>query len=215
MEELLALGQDFVVIERDPQRIEWIHERYPDVLTVIGDATLDVNLRESGILKARGLLSCLSADTDNVFVCLSARNLNPDLTIVARSLEEGSMEKLYRAGADHVVSPNVSGAIRMASMLLRPEVVAFLDIMTRSEGLELRFEQAVVEPDSRLAGRTLLEASIPQETGLIVIAVRKQLDEAREFVFNPAADTVLEVGDEMIVLGHPNQVAKLRKFAHA
>jgi voltage-gated potassium channel len=166
-------------------------------------------------VKARGLLSCLSADSDNVFVCLSARDLNPDLTIVARALEEGSMEKLYRAGADHVVSPNVSGAIRMASMLLRPEVVSFLDIVTRSEGLELRFEQAVVEHESRLAGKTLLEADIPKKTGLIVIAMRKQIDETREFVFNPAADTLLEVGDEMIVLGHPEQVAKLRKFAHA
>ena len=125
------------------------------------------------------------------------------------------MEKLYRAGADHVVSPNVSGAIRMASMLLRPEVVSFLDIVTRSEGLELRFEQAVVEPDSRLAGQTLLEARIPQETGLIVIAVRKQLDQTREFVFNPAADIRLDIGDEMIVVGHPDQVARLREFAQA
>ncbi len=215
MEELLALGQDFVVIERDPQRLEWIHEHYPEVLTIVGDATLDENLRESGILKARGLLSCLSADTDNVFVCLSARDLNPDLTIVARALEEGSMEKLYRAGADHVVSPNVSGAIRMASMLLRPEVVSFLDIVTRSEGMELRFAQAVVQADSQLAGRTLIDARIPQETGLIVIAVRKQIDETREFVFNPAANTRLDIGDEMIVLGRPDQVARLRDFAQA
>ena len=125
------------------------------------------------------------------------------------------MEKLYRAGADHVVSPNVSGAIRMASLLLRPEVVSFLDIVTRSEDLALRFEHAVVEPDSRLAGRTLMEAHIPQETGLVVIAVRKQLDETREFVFNPAADTRLDIGDEMIVVGHPHQVAKLREFAQA
>ena len=215
MEELMALGQKFVVIERDPQRLEWIHECDPEVLTVIGDATLDANLRESGILKARGLLSCLSADTDNVFVCLSARDLNPDLTIVARALEEGSMEKLYRAGADHVVSPNVSGAIRMASMLLRPEVVSFLDIVTRSEGLQLRFEQAVVQPDSQLAGQTLIEARIPQETGLIVIAVRKQIDETRRFVFNPAADTRRDIGNEMIVLGQPDQVARLREFAQA
>jgi voltage-gated potassium channel len=114
-----------------------------------------------------------------------------------------------------VVSPNVSGAIRMVSMLLRPEVISFLDIVTRSEGLELRFEQAVVEPDSRLARQTLIEARIPQETGLIVIAVRKQLDETREFVFNPAAGTRLDDGDEMIVLGRPEQVAKLRGFARA
>ncbi len=161
MEELMALGQDFVVIERDPQRLEWIHERYPEVLTVVGDATLDVNLKESGVHKARGLLSCLSAGTDNVFVCLSARDLNPDLTIVARALEEGSMDKLYRAGADHVVSLNISGAIRMVSMLLRPEVVSFLDIVTQSEGLELRFEQTVVHPKSRLTGQNLIDARIP------------------------------------------------------
>ena len=125
------------------------------------------------------------------------------------------MEKLYRAGADHVVSPNVSGAIRMASILLRPEVVSFLDIVTRSEGLELRFEQAVVEPESQLAGQTLIAARIPQETGLIVIAVRKQIDQTREFVFNPSADTRLDAGDEMIVLGHPDQVDRLRHLAQA
>ncbi len=105
------------------------------------------------------------------------------------------MEKLYRAGANHVVSPNVSGAIRMASILLRPE--------------------AVVQADSQLAGRTLIDARIPQETGLIVIAVRKQIDQTREFVFNPAADTRLDIGDEMIVLGQPNQVNRLRNLAQA
>ena len=81
--------------------------------------------------------------------------------------------------------------------------------------LALRFEQAVVQPDSQLAGRTLIEARIPQETGLIVIAVRKQGDQRREFVFNPAADTRLDVGDEMIVLGPSEQVARLRDFARA
>ena len=114
-----------------------------------------------------------------------------------------------------MVSPNISGAIRMASILLRPEVVSFLDIVTRSEGLALRFEQAVVQADSQLAGRTLIDACIPQETGLIVIAVRKQIDQTREFVFNPAADTRLDIGDEMIVLGQPDQVNRLRNLAQA
>ena len=84
MEELMSLGQDFVVIERDPKRVEWIHEQYPDILSVLGDATLDGNLTRAGIERARGLLTCLSADTENVFVCLSARHLKHDLTIVAR-----------------------------------------------------------------------------------------------------------------------------------
>ena len=134
---------------------------------------------------------------------------------MARALEEAALDKLYRAGADHVVSPNVSGAIRMASMLLRPELVTFLDIATRSEGLELRFEQAAILPDSKLAGLTLMEARIPQETGLIVIAVRKQTDGTYQFVFNPVAATRLEPGDEMIVLGQPKQVDLLRKYAQA
>lgn len=87
--------------------------------------------------------------------------------------------------------------------------------MTRSEGLALRFEQAVVEQDSRLAGQSLINARIPQETGLIVIAVRKQINETREFVFNPAADTRLDIGDEMIVLGQPDQIRRLRDMAQA
>ena len=113
------------------------------------------------------------------------------------------------------MSPNVSGDIRMASMLLRPEVVAFLDIATRSDGLELRFEQAAIGPDAKLAGLKLMEARIPQETGLIVIAVRKQTDQTHQFVFNPVADTRLDPGDEMIVLGQPKQVEQLRMYAQA
>ena len=103
----------------------------------------------------------------------------------------------------------------MALILLRPEVVSFLDIVTRSEGLSLRFEQPVVQADSQLAGRTLIDARIPQKTGLIVIAVRKQIDQTREFVFNPAADTGLDIGDEMIVLEQPDQVDRLRNLAQA
>ena len=213
MEELLSLGQDFVVIERDLAQLEWIHEQYPDVSTVAGDATLDMRLHEAGITKAKGLLCCLSVDTDNVFVCLSARDLNSQLTIVARALEEGSTDKLYRAGANHVVSPNISGAIRMTSMLLRPEMVSFLDIVARPEGRDLRFEHASIHAESHLVGRTLRDARIPQETGLIVIALRKQKDETHRFLFNPVADTRLEIGDEMIVLGKHDQVVQLRAYA--
>jgi voltage-gated potassium channel len=212
MEELLSLGQEFVVVERDQRRINWIVERWPDVLVVSGDATIDVHLTEAGIDRAKGLLACLSADTDNVFVCLSARDLHPDLTIVARALEDETIDKLYRAGANHVVSPNVSGAIRMASMLVRPEVVSFLDVSTRSEGLDLRFEQAAIGRGSDLAGKSLAEARIPAETGLLVIALRKQADESQDFIFNPGAESTLDPGDEMIVLGMPEQIERLRTY---
>lgn len=130
-------------------------------------------------------MSCLSGDADNLFVCLSARDLNPDVTLVVRAYEEETMDKLYKAGADYVVSPNVSGAIRMASVLLRPSVVSFLDIATRSSKLALRREQASIDPEA-----------------------------GTEFLFNPVASTRLEPGDEMIVLGKKEQIARLKEYAN-
>ncbi len=141
----------------------------------------------------------------------------PDLKIVARAFEEQTVHKLYRAGADHVVSPNQSGAIRMASLFLRPSVVSFLDVATRSPDLSLRLEQQSVGERSKMAGKTLMEARIPQRTGLIVIAVRKKAEEDAEeeyeFVFNPVADTRLEPGDQMIVLGRGEQIRELKDYA--
>ena len=212
VQELEDMGAAWVVIERDPAPIGDLMALIPDAYCIEGDATNDQTLLEAGIESARGLVTCLSGDTDNLFVCLSARDLNPDLTIVARAYEESTMDKLYRAGASHVVSPNVSGAVRMASVLLRPSVVTFLDIATRSSSLSLRMEQMTIDEESPLAGRTLVEARIPQETGLIVIAVRKG-DSEEDFVFNPVADTRIEPGDDIIVLGREPQIEKLREYA--
>jgi len=213
VEEFEEQGEPWVVIENDPKRIEALMAMIPDAYTIEGDATHDQTLVEAGIENAAGLVTCLSGDTDNLFVCLSARDLNPDLTIVARAYEEETMDKLYRAGASHVVSPNVSGAIRMASVLLRPSVVSFLDIATRASSISLRMEQMTVEEDSPVAGRTLEEARIPQETGLIVIAVRKGKG-AEGFVFNPVADTGLDPGDDVIVLGRQEQIDALREYLY-
>jgi voltage-gated potassium channel len=214
VEELEQLGEPWVVIENDKERIGDLMALIPDAYVIDGDATHDQTLIEAGIEEANGLVTCLSGDTDNLFVCLSSRDLNPELTIVARAYEESTMDKLYRAGASHVVSPNVSGAIRMASVLLRPSVVSFLDIATRSSTLALRMEQTTLGDDSPLAGKTLAEARIPQETGLIVIAVRKSAG-VDDFVFNPVANTRLEPGDELIVLGEEEQIAHLREYAGA
>lgn len=210
--ELEEMGARWVAIERDPARVEKLLAEYPDGPVLSHDATHDEALLQAGLLEARGLVSCLSADTDNLFVCLSARDLKPDLTIVARAYEEETMDKLYRAGATHVVSPNVSGAIRMASVLVRPSVVSFLDIATRSSELSLRMEQTAIGAESHLKGKTLAEARIPQATGLIVIALRKAGEVEGEFVFNPVADTRLERGDELIVLGTAEQIDLLRDY---
>ena len=169
-------------------------------------------LLDAGLLKAKGLITCLSADADNLYVCLSGRDLAAKVTIVARAYEEESIDKLYRAGANQVVSPNVSSAIRMASVLLRPSVVSFVDIVTRSPDLELRMEQAHVTERSAIAGRTLAEARIPQETGLIVLALAKHTRAVAQFVFNPTAETRIDAGDDVIVLGNASQIERLKAY---
>ncbi len=218
VEELLMAGESFVVIDRDPEKTKQLQELLPHILVIEGDATVDHFLEEAGIQVARGLITCLSADTDNLFVCLSARDQNGDLEIVARAYEEETVPKLYRAGADHVVSPNSSGAIRMASFMLRPVVVSFLDVATRSPDLTLRMEQETVSESSPLVGQALADIKLPHYTGLIVIGIRKKnppdAKEAFDYVFNPQADTRLDPGDIMIVLGKPEQIDKLRKFVN-
>ncbi|HKJ03011.1 MAG TPA: potassium channel protein [Longimicrobiales bacterium] len=211
-QELETMTNQYVLVEKDPVRIAELAEFLPHAHVIEGDATHDHVLLEAGLLQAKGLVTCLSKDTDNLFVCLSARDLAAKVKIVARAYEEETMDKLYRAGADHVVSPNVSSAIRMASVLLRPSAVSFLDIATRSSDLALRMEQLLIAEQSDVAGKTLMEAKIPQRTGLIVIAVRKH-GQLRDFVFNPVADTRLEAGDEVIVLGKEDQITRLREVA--
>ncbi len=218
IEELLMAGESFVVVERDREKAKQLQELLPDIMVIEGDATTDHFLEEAGIREARGLITCLSADTDNLFVCLSARDQRSDLEIVARAYEEETVPKLYRAGANHVVSPNASGAIRMASFMLRPVVVSFLDVATRSPDLTLRMEQETVTESSPLSGQTLADIRLPRYTGLIVIGVRKKnppdAEEEFTYVFNPQGETRMDPGDIMIVLGKPEQIDKLRKFVN-
>ncbi|NNL30346.1 MAG: potassium channel protein [Gemmatimonadetes bacterium] len=211
-QELDPVTQNYIVIESDPKQVEALKEYVPKAQVIEGDATHDHVLLEAGLMRAKGLISCLSADADNLYVCLSARELATSVTIVARAYEEESVAKLYRAGANHVVSPNVSSAIRMASVLLRPSVVSFLDVATRSSKLALRMEQAIVGEGSVIAGSTLEEAQILRETGLIVIAMRKRGSDESDFVFNPSAATSVESGDEVIVLGESDQIERLKAY---
>jgi voltage-gated potassium channel len=210
-QEIETMTQDYVIIERDAAQIVELDEYLPKAHVIEGDATHDHVLLEAGLMEAKGLITCLSADTDNLFVCLSARDLAAKLKIVARAYEEETISKLYRAGADQVVSPNVSSAIRMASILLRPSAVSFLDIATRSANVALRAEEAKIAEGSAVAGKSLREARIPEETGLIVIAV-KNGEGASGLTFNPSASTLLRAGDELIVLGGEEQIGKLRAY---
>jgi len=212
VDELEQSGQPFVVIEHNPSRLALLLESHPDVLVIEGDATREGTLRGARIERANGLAACLADDADNLLVCITARDLNPDLTTVARAYNEESVEKLRRAGAEHVVSPNRTGGIRMAFSLLRPHVVSFLDCVVSDVGIELRLEQATIPETSHLAGQTLAEARIPQRTGLIVLGLRRVGQEGR-LIYNPGPETRFQAGDVMIVLGESQQVQQLREYA--
>lgn len=210
--EIKAAGIPYVMIEQDADQAEKLRALFPDALLFEGDATRDETLVQARVGAAKGLVSCLSADTDNLFVCLSARDLQPNLTIVARAYDEETMQKLYKAGADHVVSPNLIGGIRMASMLVRPQVVSFLDVVTCGDGLSLRMEQVRIPANSALADHTLAEAKLRQKTGLIVIAVRRIDERQKEgkLIYNPGPDALVRSGDVLIVLGEQDQIEALK-----
>lgn len=210
--EMLQARHPVVVVEHDPARIAMVSEKHPELLIVEGDATLEATLQEAKIDKARGLAACLAADADNILVCITARHLKPDLMMVARAYNEESLEKLRRVGAVRVVSPNVTGGVRMAYSLLRPHVVEFLECAISSAGIEVRLEQAAIPPGSHFAGQSLAELRIPQRTGLIVLALQRPTAGTPP-IYNPGPETQLEAGDTMIVMGSSEQIDQLREYA--
>lgn len=214
VKELVASGMPYVVVEIDPDRADQLREMDPGALVLEADATEDETLVHARIGHARGLVAALSADTDNLFVCLTARDLQPKLTIVARAFDEHTTTKLHRAGADHVVSPNITGGIRMASVLLRPQVVSFLDVVTLAEDISLRLEEVTVPETSALVDQDLATAGVRERTGLIVIAIRHQEATPREAssLYNPGPEESIRPGDTLIVLGEPEQVDRLQQL---
>ena len=178
-------------------------------MVIEGDASQDTILESAGIRQAKGLITCLSDDADNLFVCLSARVLNPELTVIARADDRETTSKMYRAGANHVVSPNVSGGISMASMLVRPSATTLLEIGTRLQGLNLRIEQVSLSPRSAGVGKTLDATRIRES--VVLVALLRQGDKKR-ITFNPKGSAMLEVGDELVVMGTIEQLQKLGKW---
>ena len=197
--ELKNKGAKFVVIEKQPA----FHEK-EEVLLIEGDATLDENLKEAGIEKAKGLISVLPTDAENLYVVLSARGLNPDLLIVARAGEEGAEQKLLRAGADRVISPYHTGGLKIAQTVLKPAVVDFIEFATKSGNIDLQMEEIPVPESSGLAGSSLDQCGIGRELGVIIVAIKKATGEMK---FNPTFRTLIDAGDTLIALG---EVSKLK-----
>ncbi|WP_129124811.1 potassium channel family protein [Geomonas oryzae] len=204
--EFAAKPLPFVVVEKDTDMIAQMEKDGNGYLFLPGDATIDDVLLKAGIKKAKGLISVVTSDTENVYITLTARGLNPDLFILARAGEEGSEIKLKRAGANKVVSPYLIGGSRMAQAILRPTVVDFIEIATGREHLELQMEEILIPMHSGFIGETLASSGFRKETGVIIVGVKKQ---SGRMVFNPESHTKIEAHDTLIVLGEPAAIQKL------
>ncbi len=200
-----------VVVETDPDKLVSLRERDPGVLALRGNATSEEVLLKAGIRRAKGLVAALGADGDNVLVTLVARSLNPSLTIVAQARLPDSDAPLRKAGADHVVSPHVTGGARMASLVQRPHIRFFLDMVVPGSS-DLMVEHVPIPPDSELDGVQLRAAEIYSRLGLLVVAVERHVNGEMQVTYNPGPEQRLHAGDELVVLGNPGQVERLRSF---
>jgi len=205
VEELQKTRTPCVIIE---QRAEYrVAAERLGAVVLEGDATRGEVLERARVREARGLITTLPSDKDNLFVILTAREANPSLRIVSRAIEDESHAKLRRAGADVIVSTNQIGGLRMASEMIRPRAVSFLDSMLRDSVQSVRIEEADLPAGSPLVGKTLAEADLHGRVGLLVIAIRHP---AGDFTYNPKAATPLQSGDALIVCADPHQVTALR-----
>ena len=204
---LLGSAETFIVIERDPQKVAELNDL--GVIVLVRDATLEESLREAGVERARGLAACLPNDADNVYVVLTARDLNPHMHIVARAAEEQAEPKLIRAGANRVVAPTIIGGHRMAMALTKPAVDDFLGSITANK-LELAFEQLEVDAGSTLVGQKLSQTNIRSELDIVVVSIRRS---DGKILFNPSGEAMIQSGDLLIAIGHAESLMKLAALA--
>lgn len=206
--QLKREGKSFVVIEKDPGQVSLL-ERLGYAF-LIGDATEDEVLLAAGIQRARGLVAVGPTEADNLFITLSARGLNPEIYIVARSARVEDEEKLRRAGANRVLSPYVTGGRRMAVALLRPTVADFLDVVMHAEDLEFQLEEVTVAEGSPLAGCTIANAEALAAPGPTVVGMKRHEGEIQ---VRPVGNTAIHAGDTLILLGTEDQIETVRRAA--
>ncbi|MEM8970322.1 MAG: potassium channel protein [Bacteroidota bacterium] len=208
-EELQKSQRSYVVVELKPDSIEQYALAH-DLQYIIGDATADEVLLSAGIKRAEALITTLPRDADNVFITLTARELNPQVKIIARASEETAAKKLYRAGADQVVMPDAIGGIHMARLITQPSVIEFLNILSGTGTNSLKLEDIMYdELQEPYRDKTLRELNIRQRTGATVIGFRHQTE---RFTFNPPGDLKFEMGDTMIIVGAEQNIQAFRDY---
>lgn len=197
---------DFVVITNKHKDLdEYSHD---NILVIEGQSTEESVLEHAGIDKAKGLIATLDDEVDNIVTVLTARNLNSEIYIIANALSKSGSKKLMKVGANKTLSAIEISGNRMASLMIKPNIISFLDVVTRIGDVELDLEEVIIKSGSYLENISLLDAQIPNKTGLIVLAIKKHED--KQMIFNPSIDYTFKTGDVLIVLGKENQFKKLR-----
>jgi len=205
---LKSHNQRFVVIEKEISAIEEVQNKFKEI-GLSGDATSDEILLKAGVLKAKAMIITLPVDADNLFIVLSARNLNPKLTIISRASEDNSDKKLKIAGADNVIMPDKIGGAHMASLVMKPDVIEFIDFITGQGGDAISLEEITFENlAENLQNKTLKDLEIRSKFGANIIGYKT---ENGEYVLNPSADTKIIPKAKIFVLGSTEELAKFKE----
>ncbi|MHC1744082.1 MAG: TrkA family potassium uptake protein [Syntrophobacteraceae bacterium] len=208
VQELYTTRQPCVAIDASPEHLQRTQKHFEELYYLLGDATEEEILTRAGVERAAGVIAALKDDSDNLLITVQARYISPTIKIVARCNENNLTDKFYRAGANYVVNPAFIGGMRMASEMVRPHVVTFLDRMLRGRDQSVRVEEATVREDSPWVGKTLREIDIRRQTGLLLVALKHP--DAEDFRYNPEPGEHLHAGSVIIVIGNSEQVATLR-----
>lgn len=208
LDELTKNKELVVLIELDESIIERHLALNEDLLYLHGDATDDQNLLTAGIANAAGIIISLPSDKDTLYTTMTARMLNAKLRIISKAVDYKLAFKLKTAGANNVVSPNFIGGLRMASEMIRPTVVDFLDSMLRSSQGQLRIHQIVIASNSNVAGKKIMESGLKDKFNLLVLGSKLP---AQEIEFNPPTTQILTAGMTLIVMGDVENIAAAKK----
>ncbi len=205
-EELAAAEQPFVIVDLSHERAEEIDAR--GYFCVTGDATEEKVLLDAGIRRARVLISAMPHDAENVFITLTARELCPDLSIIARAEQPSTVKKLKHAGANHVVLPAAIGAHRIVSLVTNPAAVQFAELVTQRTSLAIEMDELPILASHALAGHSLRDADIKRRTGVIVVAIKRA---DGQLIFPPSGDELLAPGDSVVFLGRRENLEQFRQ----
>ena len=206
--ELREAGVPFVIIEADETKGR--NPRFAGELILYGNAMDEMVLERAGVRRARGLITTLTTDADNVLVTLTVKQIRPDLAVVARSAKLGTERQLKAAGADHIVSPYEIGGRRMANLLLTPDLMKYVDVLVDGRQMELALEHIKVHAASPLVGKSLRQVGMRETTGTLVVGINRTGEGLK---FNPTGGETFQTGDVILAMGTHDGLNNLVRLA--